>query len=162
MMKQQEVFSSLFSPKDIVVRAMMDEEMDRALRSIAQAGKNSDDILSIVHSPERVIFSPPATVVFWRDGTKTVVRCDRDEFSEEFGFAMACMRKIFGSRHQFKRQFKNAQRPYLNACSKKKKPAVVESPYKSEADNVQSLDKMLRDFAKDDSMGVQIGFRETK
>lgn len=159
-MRQQDVF--LFSNGNTIARALMNEEMDKALRSVAQASKkNSDDVLSAVYAPERVIFSPPATVVFWRDGTKTVVRCDRDEFSEEFGFAMACMRKIFGSRHQFKRQFKNAQRPYLNEANKKKKKPSVECPHKTDEDNVQSLDKMLRDFAKDDSMGVQIGFRET-
>ena len=44
--------------------------------------------------PERVIFQPPATIVYWPDGDKTVVRCENDEFSEEFGYAMACMRKI--------------------------------------------------------------------
>lgn len=158
-MMQQDTFSSLFSHGNTIARALMNEEMAKALRSVAQAGKNSDDVLSIVYAPKRVIFSPPATVVFWRDGTKTVVRCDRDEFSEEFGFAMACMRKIFGSRHQFKRQFKNAQRPYLNEANKKKPSA--DRPHKTDVDNVQSLDKMLRDFAKDDSMGVQIGFRET-
>ena len=47
---------------------------------------------------ERVIFSPPATVVFWSDGTKTVVKCMEGEKYEKYaGFAMACMKKLFGS-----------------------------------------------------------------
>ena len=61
--------------------------------------------------PQQVIFNNKATVVFWNDGTKTVVNCDKDdEFQEEFGFAMACMKKLFGSRSNFKAQFKNAVR----------------------------------------------------
>lgn len=47
---------------------------------------------------ERVIFSPPATIVFWTDGTKTVVKCMEGEKYEKYaGFAMACMKKLFGS-----------------------------------------------------------------
>ena len=72
--------------------------------------------------PKRVIFNPPATIVEWEDGTKTVVKCHDDAFSEEFGFAMAVMRKIYGSRKEFMAQFKDAYRPYLNP-TKKKKPA---------------------------------------
>lgn len=67
---------------------------------------------------ERVIFNPPATVVYWKDGTKTVVRCKNDEFSEEFGFAMACVRKLYGNHSKFLAQFKDAQRPYLNKRDK--------------------------------------------
>lgn len=39
---------------------------------------------------EKVIFNPPATIVFWKNGGKTVVqtRCD-DEFNPEIGLAMA-------------------------------------------------------------------------
>lgn len=46
----------------------------------------------------RIIFSPPATIVFWDDGTKTVVKCMEDQPFERYaGFAMACMKKMFGS-----------------------------------------------------------------
>ena len=46
----------------------------------------------------RVIFNPPATIVFWDDGTKTVVKAmDGEKFERYAGFAMACMKKMFGS-----------------------------------------------------------------
>ncbi|MBP5597131.1 MAG: hypothetical protein J6Y02_17245 [Pseudobutyrivibrio sp.] len=46
---------------------------------------------------ERVVFSGPATIVFWDDGTKTVVKCtDGDDYSYEVGIAMATLKKIFG------------------------------------------------------------------
>ena len=46
----------------------------------------------------RVIFNNPATIVFWDDGTKTVVKAMKGEKFERYaGFAMACMKKMFGS-----------------------------------------------------------------
>ena len=47
---------------------------------------------------ERIIFNPPATIVFWADGTKTVVKCiEGEKFEKYAGFAAACMKKMFGS-----------------------------------------------------------------
>lgn len=46
----------------------------------------------------KVIFNDPATIVFWRDGTKTVVKCNPgDTFDPEKGLAMACTKKLFGN-----------------------------------------------------------------
>lgn len=65
----------------------------------------------------KVIFNPPATVVMWDDGTKTVVKAktsgkkkDQDKFSEEIGLAMAIAKKYYGSRSAFQREVKNAKR----------------------------------------------------
>ena len=41
-------------------------------------------------SIKNVIFNPPATIVFWSDGTKTAVKCsEKDIFDPEKGIAMA-------------------------------------------------------------------------
>lgn len=56
-------------------------------------------LCSIVLVPEikRVIFNGPATIVFWSDNTKTVVKCMEGElFDEEKGIAMAFMKKLYG------------------------------------------------------------------
>ena len=45
----------------------------------------------------KVIYSYPATVVFWSDGDKTVVKCDGDVFDEEKGLAMAIAKKFMGT-----------------------------------------------------------------
>ena len=46
----------------------------------------------------KVIFNNPATIVFWRDGTKTVVKSNPgDVFDPEKGLAMACTKKLFGN-----------------------------------------------------------------
>ena len=47
---------------------------------------------------KRIVFNDPATIVFWDDGTKTVFKtCEGDKFERYMGFAMACMKKMFGS-----------------------------------------------------------------
>ena len=57
--------------------------------------------MSSSHIPEikNVIFNDPATIVFWEDGTKTVVKCqDGDEFDPEKGLAMAIVKKAYGNK----------------------------------------------------------------
>lgn len=45
-----------------------------------------------------VIFNPPATIVFWRDGSKTVVKAqDGESFDKEKGLAMAYVKKCCGN-----------------------------------------------------------------
>lgn len=47
---------------------------------------------------DHIVFSDPATIVFWEDGTKTVVKCMNGEKFERYaGFMAACMKKMFGS-----------------------------------------------------------------
>lgn len=47
----------------------------------------------------KVIFNDPATIVFWNDGSKTVVKCNsEDKFDPEKGLAIACMKKLFGNK----------------------------------------------------------------
>lgn len=48
----------------------------------------------------RVIFNRPATIVFWSDGTKTVVKCaEFDDWNPEKGLAMAVMKKFLPTLH---------------------------------------------------------------
>ena len=44
-----------------------------------------------------VIFNPPATIVFWNDGTKTVVKAHDEVFDWEKGLAMAICKKYLAS-----------------------------------------------------------------
>ena len=56
---------------------------------------------SLPHLPEikNVIFNDPATIVFWADGTKTVVKCQEGrEFDPEKGLSMAFCEKAFGDK----------------------------------------------------------------
>lgn len=56
---------------------------------------------------KQVIFNSPATIVFWADGTKTVVKCqDGDKFIPETGLAMCFMKKALGNQSNFNNTFK--------------------------------------------------------
>lgn len=47
---------------------------------------------------KHVIFNGPATIVFWQDDTKTVVKCrEGDTFDPEKGLAMAIAKKALGN-----------------------------------------------------------------
>lgn len=53
-----------------------------------------------------VHFNGPATVVLWKDGTKTVVQCqDGDIYSEETGLALCIAKKAFGNMSNFNNIF---------------------------------------------------------
>ena len=56
---------------------------------------------------KNVKFNGPATIVFWADGTKTVVKCqDGDDYSEEIGLAMCIVKKVFGNTSKYNDIFK--------------------------------------------------------
>lgn len=55
----------------------------------------------------KVIFNYPATIVYWTDGSKTVVKCqDGDIFDKEKGLAMAIAKKTFGNKGNYCNVFK--------------------------------------------------------
>lgn len=48
-----------------------------------------------------VIFNEPATIIYWADGTKTVVKAIYDEFDPEKGLAMAIAKKALGNKGNY-------------------------------------------------------------
>lgn len=56
---------------------------------------------------KNVIFNDPATIVFWNDGTKTVVKCqDGDYYDAEKGLTMAISKKFFGNTGRYYNEIK--------------------------------------------------------
>lgn len=56
---------------------------------------------------EKVIFSAPATIIIWADGTKTVVKSgDYDVYDPEKGLAMAIAKKALGNQGNYYEVFK--------------------------------------------------------
>lgn len=54
-----------------------------------------------------VIYNNPATIVKWRDGTKTVVKCqDGDTYNPETGLAMCIIKKLYGNKGRYNDIFK--------------------------------------------------------
>lgn len=82
-----------------------------------------------------VIFNDPATIVFWEDGTKTVVKVmDGDEFDPHTGLAQAISKKALGD--DYRKEFKKWTKPYY------KKKTEVENMEKENAN-------LLAQFAED-------------
>lgn len=51
---------------------------------------------------EKVIFNESATIVIWKDGSKTVVKCQKnDEYDPEKGLALCFMKKALGNKGNF-------------------------------------------------------------
>ena len=74
---------------------------------------------------KRVIFNPPATIVFWNDGTKTVVKAHDEVFDWEKGLAMAICKKYLAS---------NEGRYY--SVFRKYEKAGIEAEYKAAIKNL--------------------------
>lgn len=62
---------------------------------------------------KNVIFNNPATIVFWSDGTKTVVRCqDGEPYDPEKGLAMAMCKKMHGNKREYYHTFMHWLKKY--------------------------------------------------
>lgn len=59
-------------------------------------------------TPERIIHSGPATIVFWNDKTKTVVKCSENDIYDEYeAFCAALAIKMFGSNSHLKKMIRD-------------------------------------------------------
>lgn len=57
-------------------------------------------------SIKRVIYNPPATIVYWSDSSRTVVKANNEKFDKEKGLAMAIIKKVCGNNGNFNEIFK--------------------------------------------------------
>ena len=55
---------------------------------------------------KKVKFNPPATIVFWTDNTKTVVKCNSEDYDPEKGLAMCICKKVLGDKGNYYEVFK--------------------------------------------------------
>ena len=70
-----------------------------------------------------VIFNDPATIVFWEDGTKTVVKVmEGDEFDPYTGLAQAISKKILGD--DYRKVFKKWTKPYYKKKAEEERAAL--------------------------------------
>lgn len=61
----------------------------------------------IFNSIQKVIFNPPATIVIWKDGTKTIVKNHYTErYDKEKGLAMCIIKKLFNNKSEYYELFK--------------------------------------------------------
>ena len=73
---------------------------------------------------EKITYCGPATIVFWKDGTKTVIKChEGDQFDEVTGFLLCCLRKMM------------TQQSYSELCS------VLDGVYAAKAERLANEKK---------------------
>lgn len=83
---------------DVKVNAFYDRDLEEKMKSgnpfpISQSRTCGREL----HKTQ-VIYNPPATVVLWADGTRTVVKCSpNDLYDPEKGLALCYMKKALGN-----------------------------------------------------------------
>lgn len=78
-------------------------------------------------TPEKVIFNDPATIVFWKDGTKTVVKCmEGDTYNPEVGLAMCVCKKVFDKKYHKFFKYYVPKEPVTKSSEKKEEVSLDE------------------------------------
>lgn len=74
--------------------------------SISNATAEQYSCLLFPYQVKKVIFHDPATIVIWKDNSKTVVKCYNEPYDREKGLAMCIAKKVFGNKfHQLFREW---------------------------------------------------------
>lgn len=77
---------------------------------------------------KNVIFNDPATIVFWSDNTKTVVKAQNEPFDPEKGLAMAICKRALGNKYNYYNEIKKW-------LSKEKNETIIGKVITSEANS---------------------------
>lgn len=98
---------------------------------------------------KKAIFNDPATIVYWKDGTKTVVMAKNEPFDPEKGLAMAFAKRFLGNQGNYYDIFRKwlpEEKPETQA-TEKTEPCLVELlTSKQLADKLRlSVSTVLRD-----------------
>lgn len=83
---------------DYLLKEIIDKKAEEAEKKLDEmvAEKNRKKIDAFINAIDKVYFNNPATVIKWKDGTKTVVKCQKgDTYDAEKGFAMALIKGLF-------------------------------------------------------------------
>lgn len=75
----------------------------KKMQELERGSKMDRDIRKEI---KNVKFNPPATIVFWTDGTKTVVKCENEDYDPEKGLAMCICKKVLGNKGNYYNVFK--------------------------------------------------------
>ena len=100
IVKRYTIFGDGCNPSSVVANMKRDIIKDFKLNSIRI------DMHGDLPAIKNVIFNDPATIVFWTDGTKTVVKAQDEAYDPEKGMAMAIAKKALGNQGNYCNVFK--------------------------------------------------------
>lgn len=140
-------------------------EIEGYFRPSVYKAHNAREKLTPVHPvgpkpvPKKVKFSGPATIILWEDGTKTVVKCQKEDvWSDEVGIVMCYAKKMLGNKSNFNNIFREAmkvaevqyKKEDLNAA--KNVDIEGDSYYSSALDcmkqNMEEINSFMKDAAE--------------
>ena len=100
--KESDKSSSANSEKTIADETEGGKNMNRK-ETTNKSNRKSPDFRGFI---KKVKFNPPATIVFWTDNTKTVVKCNGEDYDPEKGLAMCISKKFLGDKGNYYEVFK--------------------------------------------------------
>lgn len=78
---------------------------------------------------KNVIFHDPATIVFWGDGTKTVVKATDEAYDPEKGLSIAIARHFLGDRWGYYNVFRHWLKKYKDEPSEETPSDIVKDAF---------------------------------
>lgn len=141
----------LLDPEQVV--AISKPVFQRMLNECSKARKNVHDYMQkdieftaglhrrFRFAPKEIIYNDTATIVYWTDGTKTVVKCnENDEYSEYAGFVAAVAKKMYGGANAINRLIDSKKVVHGNGLGQ---------PFRSEKTFEEILDEAAEKVAKE-------------
>lgn len=105
----------------VVKKLPTDEKKDEG-KKIIMPGIGS----GFQYAVDRIVINPPALVVFWKDKTKTIVKCSEGEtFNPYYGFCAALAKKVYGCNSRVNKIVKDAALEYDKMQAKKAKAVTA-------------------------------------
>lgn len=84
-----------------------DEPVAEYISKLAENRLNFVNFDILYMKPKKIILNGPATIIIWVDGTKTVVKCDKDDtYDPEKGIALCFMKKAMNNKSNYNNVFK--------------------------------------------------------
>ena len=97
MKKAREIYSMEQKGEDVVFGSYVIDGIE-AEKMMFTPTHSIANLVNTLPPIDKIIFNNPATIVFWNDGTKTVVKCMKNqEFNAYYGVACTIMKKYFGN-----------------------------------------------------------------
>ena len=103
---------------------------------------------------KKIVYNPPATIVFWNDGTKTVSKCESgDIYTKEMGFMLCVLKKKYGNK-----TFHDMMEKYVYSLNEEPtpdNPVVWESAPKKKKKEIPNYKREVK-FIFDDGKEVEL------
>lgn len=95
-----------------------------------------------MNTPKKIIFNEPATVVFWKDGSKTVAKAHNETFDPEKGLAMCYAKKALGDGYEASKKIESLVKKYYTPKQEaSEEPEVKTNPVVDLAEKLNQLEK---------------------